>query len=388
MTTVAEGDDAQLSRSSPLDDGEEQQMDAEVQNTTGLTRRAFLRSSSLGLAGLAAGSAFLSACEQLGIGDADPPATSGRLFVLSNSAPHVSVIDTATNEVVETADIADFTAWAWNDDNNHFDGQDLWLGMRDPETDETAAIALNLEALEVTDRFDLGLDELTLYIGKADRAGRLHVGKMEAGEVAVIDTEQRELLDIWDVPASGDVVCDADVAVDADGDETFVYPTREGDTLVSIDPASGQTLEIVDTPAGSRPLMLTTSPHDGRIWIQEPGSNTNSVYEPTALELVDRFPSAEGPIVNTFSPDGRYSYVGHSGSPVVQVVDTSTLEEVTRITVGTNPTKIAVHPDGRWIYPIVTDEAAVAVVDTDDWSVADRVPLGTDPTGIFIVHDS
>lgn len=327
---------------------------------------------------------LLAACQPDG---GETTETTGELFVFSNSSPHVSVVDTATNEVVDTANIPEFTGWAWNDDNNHFDGQDLWLGLRDPDTDETEVIALNLDTLEVTDRFDIGRDELNLYIGKADASGRLHVGKMQAGEVAVIDTNDRELIDIWDVPSSGDVVCDADIAVDADGNETFVYPTREGDTIVSIDPETGETLDIVDTPDGAEPLMLTTDPNTGRLWVQEPGSNTNAVYEPTARDLVDRFPSAEDPIVNTFSPDGRYSYVGHSGAPIVQVIDTDTLEEVTRIQVGTNPTKIAVHPNGAWIYPILTEEAAVAVVDTEDWSVAERIPLGTEPSGISIRHD-
>lgn len=327
----------------------------------------------------------LSGCQGAATDDAEE--TTGELFVFSNSSPHVSVVDTATNEVVNTADIPEFTGWAWNDDNNYFDGQNLWLGLRDPDTDETEVIALDLDTLEPAARFDLGIDELTLYIGKADSSGRLHVGKMQAGEVAMIDTVAKELVDIWEVPTSGDVVCDADIAVDADGNQTFVYPTRDGDTIVSIDPATGETLEIVDTPAGARPLMLTTDPNTGRLWVQEPGSNTNAVYEPSTLELVERFPSAEDPIVNTFSPDGRYSYVGHSGAPIVQVIDTDTFEEVERIQVGNNPTKIAVHPNGRWIYPILSEEASVAVVDTGDWSIAERISLGTEPSGVYIRHD-
>jgi YVTN family beta-propeller protein len=311
------------------------------------------------------------------------PTAGGELVVLSNSSPHVSVIDTATTQVVRTADIPDFTGWAWNDDNNHLSGSELWLGMRDPDTDAVEVIALDLDTLEVAHRFDLGTDKLTLYIGKAASNGVLHVGKMDSGQVAVIDTGSYELVDTWEVPTAGDVVCDADISVDAQGVERFVYPTRKGDTVVAIDPQTGETLRIVETPAGAEPLMLTTGP-DGRIWVQETGSNTNAVLDPATLEVLNRFPTAKGPIVNTFSPDGRLTYIGHSEDPIVQVVDTATYEEVARITVGTNPSKIAVHPGGDLIYPILTEEGAVAVVDTSTWDVTERIPLGTNPSGIFM----
>lgn len=311
-----------------------------------------------------------------------PQAAGGLLYVLSNSSPHVTVIDGSSHEIVRTADLPDFTAWTWNDDNNHFDGRNLWLGMKHPDTNQAEVITLDLETLEVTYRFPVGVEKLTLYIGKATAEGLLHVGKMDSDEVVVFDTRSFELIDTWQVPVNGDVVCDADISTDAHGVERFVYPTRKGDTVVSIDPRTGETLTIVDSPAGANPLMLTAGP-DGNVWVQESGSNTNAVYDPESLELLARFPTGKAPIVNTFSPDGRLSYIGHGDDTFVQVVDVQSLEEVQRVQAGTNPQKLAVHPDGSRVYAILTKEAAVAVIDTGSWTVSERVPLGTNPTGIY-----
>ena len=56
---------------------------------------------------------------------------SAKLYSFSNSSPHISVIDTDTKSVIKTGDIpAPFTKWAWNDDNNYFDGKKLWLGLK------------------------------------------------------------------------------------------------------------------------------------------------------------------------------------------------------------------------------------------------------------------
>jgi hypothetical protein len=312
---------------------------------------------------------------------------SAQLFVFSNSSPHVSVIDTETNQIIRTEDLPDFTGWAWNDDNNYFDGQNLWLGLRDPDTDKVEVIALDLGTLEITSRLDLGQDKMTLYIGKATSAGILHVGKMGSGQVATIDTKAFELRETWDVPTSGDVVCDADIAVGADGVERFYYPTRKGDTLISLNAETGETTKVVDTPDGSTPLMLTTA-HDNTVWVQETDSNTNAVFDPETLELKQRFLTGEGPIVASFSADGKYGYIGHGRDTIVTVVDTQTLEEVQRVEVGTNPQKLAIHPAGRAVYAILTKEAAVAVIDTGSWEVTERIDLGTNPTGIYLQPDA
>ena len=320
---------------------------------------------------------------------ADAPEVSlgGQLFILSNSSPHVTVIDTATNEIVRTADLPDFTSWTWNDDNNYFDGQNLWLGLKDRDTNEVEVLALNLDTLEITARLPIGTDKLTLYIGKATKDGILHIGKMDSDQVVTIDTKTFEVLATWDVPVNGDVVCDADIAVGEDGVERYYYPTRNGDTLVSINAETGETDTIVETPKGSTPLMLTTAP-DNTVWVQETASNTNAVFDPVTLNLIARIPTGEGPIVASFDPAGRYGFIGHGRDTVVTVLDIATLQEIHRIQVGTNPQKLAIHSSGQFVYAILTKEAAVAVIDTDTWAVTERIDLGTNPTGIFLLSGS
>ena len=312
-----------------------------------------------------------------------PAPLKTELFVLSNDSPHISVIDTETNKVVRTADLPYFTSWTWNDDNNYFDGTNLWLGMKDAETTEVEVIALNLDTLEVTARFPIGKESKTLYIGQATRNGVLLIGKMGSGQVVAIDTKARRLLSTWDVPVNGGVVCDADIAIGPDGVERYFYPTQVGDTLVSINVETGETLKVVSTPDGFKPHMMTIAPN-GTVWVQEAGSNANSVFDPVTLELINRFPTGAVPVVNTFSPDGKYSYIGHAGDTTVLVVDTETYEEVASIAVGTNPRKIAVNPNGKYIYATQSKEGMVAVIDTSTWEVTERITLGTNPNGIFL----
>jgi len=311
-------------------------------------------------------------------------APTAKLLSLSNDSPHITVIDAETNTIVSIADVTNFTKWTWNDDNNYFDGTSVWLGLKYPEADDAVVIALDVNTLQETARLSVGKEAKNIYIGKATKAGVLHVGKQGSGEVVTIDTKANTLLDTWDtVPVNGGVVCDADIGTGSDGVERFYYPTQTGDTVVSIDAKTGETLHEVSTPEGSKPLMHTNAPN-GDMWVQEVSSHTNSVFDAVSLELIKRFPAAQKPVVATFSPDGKYAYIGHSGDPVVQVVDTSTYQEVTQITVGNTPSKIAVHPDGKRIYAIVSKEASIAVIDTATWTVTSRIDVVVNPGGLFL----
>ena len=319
----------------------------------------------------------------------EPPAPPrAELIVLSNSSPHITVVDAQTNTVTRTADVEDFTSWTWNDDNNFLDGSLLWLGTKDRDTNEVTIVTLDLDSLAITHRIPVGIDPQNVYIGKplADLS-IVHIGLQGSGRVVAINPKTYEVISTWEgVPlGTGEdgVVCDADVSVGADGVERFVYPTRGGDSIVTLDPRTGETLAEVATPEGSSPLMLSTAP-DGNIWVQDSGSNTNSVFDPVDLRELARVPAGTLPIVAAFSPDGKYAYIGHGRDTIVQVLDTQTFEEVTRITAGTNAQKVAVHPDGTRIYAILTQEAAVAVIDTATWTVTDRIEIGTNPTTPFV----
>jgi len=315
------------------------------------------------------------------------PAPTAKLMTFSNSSPHITVIDAETHKVIKTKDLTDFTKWTWNDDNNHFDGQNVWLGLKYPEGDDAVVIALDVDTLEVTSRLSVGKEKKNIYIGKATKSGLLHVGKQASGQVVTIDTNNSKVLDTWEgVPlgtGESGVVCDADVGTGPDGIERFYYPTQKGDSVVSLNAETGATIAETDTPDGATPLMHTNAP-DGRVWVQESGSNTNAVFDPITLELIKRLPAAKGPVVGTFSPDGKYAYIGHYGAPIVQVVDTNTLTEVKQITVGNSPNKIAVHPNGKYIYANASKEASVVVINVGTWAVKGRIYLDSNPGGIFL----
>ena len=318
---------------------------------------------------------------------------AGEILVFSNSSPHVTAIDILTEEVSRTGDLDGLTTWAWNDDNNFFDGRHLWLGSLDAAAGTAELITLDVDTLTVTNRIPLGSESEGVFLGKARQDGSLLVSKMAAGEILTVNTATHEVTNTFsDVPLHGGVLADADLSIDAEGVERFVYPTGEGDRVVSLDPSSGAVLATAESKKGGHPTRLTASP-DGSIWVQESGKHTVAVYEPSALELVKRFQTGTEPILGTFTYDGSYAYTGHADDNFVQVVDTADLRALAHIRVGLNPQMVAVRPDFTRIYAMLTDDQAVAVVYQQDWEAnrftitstkENTIALDSPPVGMFL----
>lgn len=341
---------------------------------------------------------LLSACAGPAAAPSSSPTASpsptanvkAQIFVFSNSSPNVTVIDAETRKIIKTKDLAGFKSWTWNDDNNYFDGTNIWLGERDPQTTEADVMLLNADTLEVTDRVALGKEPTTLYIGKPTKDGQLFVAKHASWELAVIDVKTHKLLKAVPVDVNAGTtgkapqwaVCDSDSATADDGITRVYVPTAFGTTTTAIDAATGKAIKTLAHPAGTRPCMLTVAP-DKKVWVQECDGNANVVLDPISLEILKRIPSGKAPVVAAFTKDGKYGLIGHASDTIVQVIDAKTFTEVKRVEVGANPDKVASHPNGKWIYAEINKEAAVAVIDTATWTVVERIPIGTNPSGIF-----
>lgn len=313
---------------------------------------------------------------------AAPAAPRAQVIVFSNSSPHVTVIDGQTNQVIKTTDVSPMTSWTWIDDNNYYDGKNLWVGMQNPTTNDVEVVLFDLDTLQVARRIPLGKDSVTLYIGRPSKAGRLLVAKHASGQLAAIDTSSHAVVRTVDLPVSGGAACDIDVITGLDGKERAFVPTLTGNTVLSIDTTS---LQVSQTQRfdGTRPFMLTASPDGRRLWVQEQAGNSNTVLNVMNMQVIERVAAGPVPIQGSYSPDGKLHFTGHNSEFVI-ANDTETFREVWRARVGANAQKLGVHPAGTSVYAIVTRGASVGVVDATTGRVVSHVALGTNPAGIYI----
>ena len=217
---------------------------------------------------------------------------------------------------------------------------------------------------------------------------------MGAGEIAVVDTATHSIRTTFtDLDLNGGELSDGDLSTGPDGVERFVYPTGTGDTIVTLDPQTGTVLGTAETKAGATPTRVTTSPADGSIWVQQPGSNTHAVYDPVTLKRLKRFDTGQNPTLGSFTIDGAYAYTAHADSNFVQIIDTEKQILLAHVRVGNGPRMVAVRPDFTRIYAMAADDQQVDVIYQQDWAVnhltittavENSISLPSVPVGLFL----
>ena len=332
-----------------------------------------------------AGAATSAAGSAAGATTAAPSATPAPelVYVFSNSAPHITVVNATTNQIAQSKDVPDFKAWGTSDDNNHYDGKHVWLGHRNPDTDDAEVLLIDLDNLDVAQRIPLGKEKTTIYIGKGSRRNQVWCSKHASGQVAIVDSKTYQVLEIKDVPVNGGVACDMDVMMGPDGVERAFVPTDTGDTTIAINTATREVVQTFTHTKGIRPYMLTVSPDGKYVWVQERGSDGQIVLDSVTLQPVKQVPTAKGAFMNTFTPDGKVSLVGHNADTRVVAVDAATFQTVKEIEVGTNAQIVAVTASGRSAYAIATRESFVAAINTANWQVTQKVQLPNNPAFVF-----
>lgn len=308
------------------------------------------------------------------------------VHVFSNSAPHIVEIDAATNRIARTKDVPNLGVWATNDDLCFWDGQNAWLGRRDPGTNDVEILLLNLDTLEVGRRIPLGKDMTTVYISKGSlKKNQLFVSKHASGQMVVIDTRTFQVLDTKDVPVNGGVACDMDVATGPDGIERAYIPTDTGGQTHAYNTDTKEIVATFTHPSGVRPYMLTSSPEGRYVWVQERTTDGNRVLDGRTLQEVKHVPTGKSAFVNTFSPDGKFTYVSHANDTRMVVVDANPpFNVVKKIEVGTNAQVTAVLPSGRAVYTIANREAQVSAISTANWAVTAKIPLPENPAFVYV----
>jgi YVTN family beta-propeller protein len=305
---------------------------------------------------------------------AAPPAAAATLYVTNTKSDSISVIDTATFEVVATIPLGRGKP---NRVMFHPDGRTAWvvydkshdLGVVDAETrklvrrvkvggnpynvnftpDGRHLLVLDWASDTSTDEvifYDLqaqkidGRVEVSTWPAHSvfSRDGRLlYVSGETAGDLTVIDVGKREIV-ARHVHGGGDAM---GLAVTADG--KYVYAaTGENKTVLKIDTATNKPVGTIALPGVVHEATLTL---DGRfLYTTIRKGNRIVVVDTTTDRIVATIRQKGYPDLVIMEPTGRYALVTNRWADLVSVIDLTTHTQVRTIAVGKAPHGMALRP--------------------------------------------
>ena len=318
-------------------------------------------------------------------GRASASTPPGRLFVTNEMSGDLSVVDTATRQVVATIPLGKRPRGV----RISPDGSTLYVALSGspiapPGTDESR--------LPPPDRTADGIGVVDLRQGKLLRVipagtdpeqlavsadGRwLFVANEDAGVASVINASDGRLLTTVKVGGEPE-------GVDLRPDGQVVYVTSEQDNQVAV--IDARTFELVTTfAAGPRPRSTGFLPDSSRAYISAENGSTVIVVDSrthTVLETIQLTGEMVRPMGMVATPDGRQMLVSTGRGRSLVIIDTAT----GAVEVGERPWGVAVAPDGHTAFTANGPSNDVSFVDVANRTVIAKVKVGDRPWGVVFL---
>ena len=278
-----------------------------------------------------------------------PPKTAPWVYITNEASGDMSIIDSATNEVISTVNLGKRPR-----------------GIQFSPDKKTIYVALSGSPFAGPD-----VDRDTLP--PADKS---------ADGIGVFDVEQNKLIKILDGGSDPE-----QMAVSADG--TKLYVANEDVGLASIvDIASNKVIKTI--PVGDEPEGVGISPDGKSVYVTSEDDAEIFVIDTETDTLLKSFKVGLRPRVAAFLPDGSRAYITAERGASVAVVDTANHEVIKTIEVTGDPARpmgVAVAPDGKQIFVTMGRGKTVAAIDTGTNEVTGYFEVGLRPWGIAITPD-
>ncbi|HEX5990112.1 MAG TPA: beta-propeller fold lactonase family protein [Solirubrobacterales bacterium] len=209
----------------------------------------------------------------------------------------------------------------------------------------------------------------------------LYVGNSNSDDLTIVDTQTNQ--------PSGSIflgISTATIAISPDG--TTAYVTASGEDLIV--PVNLQSnLAGTPFPVGGNPWGVAFAPDGKTAWVTNEDNATVSVIDTATRQVVGLpIPVGNQPINIVISADGKTAYVGNFESNTISVIDTASRQVVATIPVGEEPWGLGLTPDGTKLYVSNYADDNVSVIDTATRQVVGLpIPTGDEPYELAVTPD-
>ncbi|MBL0057141.1 MAG: beta-propeller fold lactonase family protein [Chitinophagaceae bacterium] len=291
--------------------------------------------------------------------------TSGGFAYIPNmGSGNVSVINTATNNVVTTIPVGSNPRGV----SVSADGSRAYIANNGSST----VSVINTSTQSVIATIPITSSPLGLVVNPDGT--RLYVVSNGLSQVDVVNTSTNAI--IANIPCGSGAWADA---ISPDGSRLYVS-NYGGSSVTVINTATNTVVTTIGVQ--TNPIGLKVSPDGSKLYVVNQGSGTMSVINTATNSVITTIPVGSLPNDVAVSADGSRVYSVNQGSDNVTVINAATNTVITSVTVGSNPVGISLQPDGSRAYTANYADNNVSVINTATNTVITTVPVQTHPYAI------
>ncbi len=342
--------------------------------------------------------ASLGACSQDKAPEADAAATNteaaasaGLAYVTSQDAG-VSVIDLATMKVSKTFDVkaAGPRGLGITDDGKKLivatreNGSVSVIDTATGEVLQQIEVGKNPEFVRVAGNFAYISSEPSAKGGPPPKPGDKAAAEEEddddeekiPAKIAVVDlTEGKKIREITGGPET------EGIEFSADGSKLVI--TNEADNTVTVhDIASGELLKTIKTHEhGDRPRGIKVSP-DGNTYLATLEYGNKFMVLDKEFNFVRTVPTGDTPYGISYDATGKYIYVANNKSKTLEMFDAVSYAKLKEVSTGNRCWHFTFTPDDKKILLACGKSDAVLVIDAESFQVTNQIEVKNLPWGV------
>ena len=212
------------------------------------------------------------------------------------------------------------------------------------------------------------------WVASAD-GKRLFVSMPDAGEVAVVDTENFSVL--ANVAAGREPVR---VALQPDGRYLWVGNNARDAADSGVTVIDTQTLKpVLSATTGQGHHEIAFSDDSRRAFVSSRDAGTLTVFDVATLKQVDEIRTGAHPLATAFSPLSRAVYVSDGKDGTVSVIDADSLKLRKTIALKQGIGPLRFTQDGRYGFVLNTLEDSATVIDAASGEVLHTLAVSAEP---------
>lgn len=269
------------------------------------------------------------------------------------------------------------------------DGRKVYVANKTAGTVSMVNTATN----QVIGTVNLSVSVQGLAINPDNRRLYIVAGDAGSGFVSVRDSANLAQVDIIPLsPRGGTQPNPQGIAVSPDGRLLYFSDNHDGGAITILDIATKTTVNSIARGPGTIPLGIAPSPDGQHVYFAFTGPTGQTgqvaVYDLSSNSVTGTFNVGSRPVGIAVTPDAGKVYVSNELDNSVTVFNAVTSDPPTTTLVGMTPAGVAISPDGSRVYVANRGSGTVTVLSTTTDQI-DGIPItvGSQPSGIVITPD-
>jgi YVTN family beta-propeller protein len=318
----------------------------------------------------------------------DKPSIEEWVYITNEDSEDLSVISTATNEVVANMPVGKRPRGI------HVapDGKSIFVAMsgspkcppwmadadcnkQTPDKAKDGIAQVDIVGKKIMRILPAGSDPEQFDISADGK--KLYVANEDVGKSSIIDVD------------AGKIISETEVGKEPEGvrlspDNNLCYITSEEEQSIAVLKNTGEL--VAKIKVGLRPRGIVFTKDGKKAFVSGEADASISVIDVATNQVTTTFrlPTGAMPVGVVLSPNEKSLYVANGRGKTVSEIDVANGQVLHTVEVGKRPWGIGITSDGKFLYTANGPSNDVSVIDTKNFTVVKTIPVGKGAWGVAI----